>query len=214
MDLNSEALSAQTDGATEGVPGENQDASPTDIIQTALKRFALAEEAITSIRKESEDDLEFIAGKQWPLETMQERELDNRPCLTVNRLPQQVQQVTNDQRQNRPSVKVSPVDSAATEDLADIIEGLIRHIEYNSNAETAYDTAGESAARCGLGYWRLKVDFVDPESFDQEIYIKRIRDPFSVRLDPYSTEPDGSDANWGFIIEDLSPRSTRRGIPG
>jgi hypothetical protein len=214
VDLESQDSVALSEGAVEGVPDEDADASPADIIQTALKRFQLAEEAITSIRKESEDDLEFIAGKQWPLETMQERELDNRPCLTVNRLPQQVQQVTNDQRQNRPSVKVSPVDSAATEDLADIIEGLIRHVEYNSNAETAYDTAGESAARCGLGYWRLKTGFVDPESFDQEVYIKRIRDPFSVRLDPYSQEPDGSDANWGFIIEDLSPEEYRARYPG
>lgn len=166
------------------------------------------------MRKAAEDDLEFLSGKQWPLEVQQERQLDGRPCLTVNRLPQQVQQVTNDQRQNRPSIKVAPVDSAATEEIADVIEGLVRHIEYNSNAEAAYDTGGESAARCGLGYWRLLTDFVEPKSFDQEIFIKRIRNALSVFFDPYSQEPDGSDANWAFIVEDLSPEEYRAKYPG
>lgn len=166
------------------------------------------------MREQAQSDLEFLSGKQWSLEDRQLRETDHRPCLTVNRLPQQVQQVTNDQRQNRPSIKVSPVDSAATEELAEIIEGLVRHIEYNSNAETAYDTAGESAARGGFGYWRILTDYADPESFDQEIYIKRIRNPFSVFLDPYAQEPDGSDANWGFITEDLSPEEYKARFPG
>lgn len=179
--------------------------SDQEILVTALARFALAEEAESDMRKAAQDDLEFLSGKQWPLEVIQEREIDRRPCLTVNRLPQQVQQVTNDQRQNRPSIKVAPVDDLATDEVADLIQGIVRHIEYNSNAETAYDTGGEAAARGGFGYWRLLTDFVDPESFDQEIFIKRIRNQMSVFLDPYAQEPDGSDANWGFITEDLSP---------
>lgn len=194
-------------------PDESAETSDAEILETALARFALAEEAEIDMRKAAESDLEFLSGKQWPLEVQNERANDNRPCLTVNRLPQQVQQVTNDQRQNRPSIKVSPVSSSATEEVSDIIEGLIRHVEYNSNAETAYDTGGESAARCGIGYWRILTDFVDPESFDQEIYIKRIRNPLSVFFDPYSQEPDGSDANWAFITEDLSPEEFKARYP-
>lgn len=201
-------------GAEQGIPDENLEESDAAILEIALARFKLAEEAESDMRKEAQDDLEFISGKQWPLSLQQERDLDLRPCLTVNRLPQQVQQVTNDQRQNRPSIKVAPVDSAATEELADLMSGLIRHIENQSNAETAYDTAGESAARGGFGYWRLLTDFSDPESFDQEVYIKRIRNPLCVFLDPYAQEPDGSDANWGFIIDDLSPEEFKARHPG
>lgn len=190
------------------------DLEESSIIETALARFALAEEAETDMRKQAQDDLEFLSGKQWSLEVLQEREIDRRPCLVVNRLPQQVQQITNDQRQNRPAIKVSPVDSAATEDLAEIIEGLVRHIEYRSNAETAYDTAGEAAVRTGFGYWRILTDFTDPESFDQEIVIKQIKNQFSVFLDPYHQEPDGSDANWGFIIEDLPEEEYKARYPG
>jgi len=211
-DVQAEAGAAASADAE--IPDENLNATDEEILETALARFALAEEAESDMRKAAQEDLEFLSGKQWPLEIQQERDIDRRPCLTVNRLPQQVQQVTNDQRQNRPAIKVSPVDDAATDEIAELIQGIIRHIEYNSNAETAYDTGGESAARGGFGYWRLLTDFVDPQSFDQEIFIKRIRNPFSVFLDPYAQEPDGSDANWGFIVEDLSPEEYKARYPG
>jgi hypothetical protein len=115
-----------------------------------------------------------------------------------------VRQVTNDQRQNRPSIKVNPVDDKADIDTAKILQGLIRHIEYSSNSDVAYDTAFEGAATKGIGYFRAITDYCDPHSFDQEIVIKRIRNSFSVYLDPTYQEPDGSDANWGFVFEDLS----------
>src|SRR5690606_17302449 len=125
-------------------------------------------------------DLKFCAGDQWPEEVRCDLEHEARPCLIINKVQQHVQQVTNDQRQNRLSIKVSPVDDAADVQVAKIIQGLIRHIEYDSNADAAYDTAFESATKSSFGYFRVITDFVSPLSFDQKILIKRIRDPFSV----------------------------------
>lgn len=174
------------------------------ILRVARERMTLAEEAESDIRRLALDDLNFRVGNQWPENVQADRERDGRPCLVINRLPQFVQQVTNDQRQNRPSIKVHPLGDGATEDTSKIIQGIIRHIEYNSNAEAAYDTAFESAATSSFGYFRIVTEFSSPESFDQEIMIKRIRNPFSVFFDPYAQEPDGSDAQWGFIVDDLS----------
>lgn len=174
------------------------------VLSTARERFKLAVEAETEIRKEALDDLNFRAGNQWPEDIKRSRDIDRRPCLTINRIPQFVRQVTNDQRQNRPAIRVSPVDDRADIETAKIYQGLIRHIEYNSNADVAYDTAFESAVTTGLGYFRIITDHVDPMSFDQEILFKRVVNASSVYLDPHFQEPDGSDANWGFIIEDLS----------
>lgn len=175
-----------------------------EILEIAHKRFMLASEAEYEIRRESLEDLEFRSGKQWPDEIKSARDIQQRPCITVNRLPQFVRQVTNDQRQNRPAIKVSPVDDNADIDTAKIMQGLIRHIEYNSGADIAYDTAFEGAVTHGFGYFRVLTDFVNPMSFDQEILIKKVTNAFSVYLDPYYTEPDGSDANWGFIFEKVS----------
>lgn len=173
------------------------------IIEIAKKRFKLAEEAEMKMRKESLEDLRFRAGKQWPDQIKTERDMDRRPCLTVNRLPQFIRQVTNDQRQNRPAIKVSPVDDLGDSDTAKIYQGIIRHIEYNSNADVAIDTAFEAAATQGFGYFRVLTEYADEMSFDQEIKIKRIRNAFSVYVDPSYQEPDGSDMEWGFIFEDM-----------
>lgn len=201
---------AQVDEDLDDQDGED---SQDDILEEAKARLELAQEAESEIRKLALEDLEFRAGKQWPDNIEQDRNRDGRPCLVINRLPSLVQQVTNDQRQNRPAIKVHPVDSSATEDTAEVIQGLIRHIEYNSNAEFAYDTGFESAANGGFGYWRILPDFVSPDSFDQEIFIKRIRNPLSVYFDPYAQEPDGSDASWGFIVEDLSHDEFKQKYP-
>lgn len=200
-DITDQVKGAIVDESPDGA--EDQNASD-DILKEAISRLELAEEAETEIRRLALDDLKFRSGEQWPDNIRQDRDRDGRPCLVINRLPQFVQQITNDQRQNRPAIKVHPVGSGADTETAKIIQGLIRHIEYNSNAEVAYDTAFESAATGGFGYFRIITDFVAPDSFDQEILIKRIRNPFSVFFDPYAQEPDGSDATWAFIVDDLS----------
>lgn len=183
---------------------EKENSSDEKLLEIARKRFAFASEAEADIRREALDDLKFSAGEQWPDHVKSERDRDKRPCLVINRLPQFIRQITNDQRQNRPAIKVSPVDDKADIETAKVYQGLIRHIEYASNADTAYDTAFDSAARAGFGYFRIVTEYCDPFSFDQDIRVKRVPDRFSVYLDPSYQEPDGSDANWGFVFEDIS----------
>lgn len=183
------------------------------LLEKARSRFKLAEEAESVQRRLSLDDLRFRAGEQWDERIKNDRDRDGRPCLVINRIPQFVQQLTNDQRQNRPSIKIHPVDDKADIETAKIIQGLMRHIEYNSNADVAYDTAYESAVIGGRGFWRIQTDYADPLSFEQEILIKRIRNHFSVFFDPFSKEPDGSDANFAFIVEDLSKDEFKEQYP-
>lgn len=180
------------------------DTSDEAILEVARRRFDLAVEAERDLRDAALEDLKFGAGEQWHETEKKARLADDRPCLTINRIPQYVRQITNDQRQNRPSVKVSPVDDKADIETAKILQGIIRHIENASDADTAYDTAFDSAVRAGFGYFRIVTDYCDPMSFEQEIRIQRIRNRFSVYLDPSYQQPDGSDANWGFVFEDVA----------
>lgn len=184
-----------------------------EFLKTARKRFDLAVDAESEMRKLWLEDLEFRAGEQWPQDVKQSRDLDRRPCLTINRIPQFIRQITNDQRQNRPSIKVNPIDNNADVETAKVFQGIIRHIEQNSNADVAIDTAFEGAATKGIGYFRVITDYVSPESFEQEILIKRVKNSFSVYLDPGYQEPDGSDADWGFIFEDLTEEDYKNQFP-
>ncbi len=187
--------------------------SDEEILEEALARFKLVEEAESDIRKLSLEDMRFAAGDQWDEEIKNARALQKRPCLTINKLPQQIRQVTNDQRQNRPSIKVHAVDDHADPKTAKVLQGLVRHIEYNSSADSAYDTGFEGAVRGGRGFWRVITAYTDPMSFDQDILIKRVLNPLSVYLDPHLKEPDSSDSAWGFVIESLSKDEFKAAFP-
>jgi hypothetical protein len=197
----------------ESEKSDRDDDADEDILCAARKHFEIAEEAENEFRKNFLDDMRFLAGEQWPAAIKKERDQDGRPSLVINRLPQYVRQITNDQRQNRPAIKISPVDDQGDPETAKIYQGMIRHIEYNSSADTAYDTAFEGAVGGGRGFFRIITDYCDPTSFDQEIYIKRIRDHLSVYMDPFSAEPDGSDQSYCFVVEDLSKDSFEREYP-
>lgn len=184
-----------------------------DVVERARKRFNICSDVEKTYLEEAKDDIDFIAGKQWPLEIRQERDIDKRPCLTINRLPQFKRQITNEIRQNRPAIKVSPVDDQADVETAKIFQGLIRHIEYDSGAETAYDIASEHAVESGRGFFRVCAEYEDELSFNQVLKIKMIKDRFAVAFDPHFQEPDGSDAEYAFVFEEMSHDEYKRQWP-
>jgi len=163
-------------------------------------------------RREALDDKQFLRGDQWLATDRQLREVEQRPCLTINVLPSFIQQVVNDQRQNKTNIKTHPVENA-DDKLNEIAQGLIKHIEYSSNADVAYDRALGSATEVGFGYWRLITDYCDDKSFDQEIKYTSIRNAFSVYFDPNSVEPDGSDQKRCLIAVDVPRKDFEKQYP-
>lgn len=196
---------------------EERDDSPTlskeEFLEEARERFKLAEDAESLIRERGQEDLRMRAGDQWDADMKARRIADGRPCLTVNRMPQFVRQVTNDQRQNRPAIQVSPVDDHADIETAEVYQGLVRHIEYDSGADAAYDTAFDGAASTGIGYMRVVTEYADPMSFELDIKIKRIRNQFSVYIDPDAKEVDRSDMRWAFIVDDFTKEAFEARYP-
>jgi hypothetical protein len=177
------------------------------LVEEAHREFKACEDREAYTRPLWKADLRFANGDpengfQWDDALLKQREIDKRPCLTTNKVKQHNRQITNDARQNKPSIRVYPVDSGADKKTAEVFNGIIRHIEANSNADTAYDIAAEFAVDAGLGYWRVTTDYAADDSFDQEIYIKAVPNPLNVYLGRH-TEPDGSDAKRGFVFEDM-----------
>lgn len=186
----------------------SEQAKTTDddaIISECMDRMRISMAADGENRTNGLDDLAFLKGDQWDERIKQQRALDGRPCLTINKLPTFLHQVTNSQRQNVPSIKVHAT-SDENMKMAEVVQGAIRHIEYKSNADVAKDTAVNSAAAIGFGYFRLVTQYCDDSGFDQEIVFKRIRNPFTVYWDPASVEIDGSDQQWN-VISVRMPRS-------
>lgn len=175
-----------------------------EIIETAKKRFDYAMERNAHNRDKAKADIRFAAASpddpwQWDDLSVQTRKLEKRPMLTINKMPQHIRQVTNDIRMNRPSVRFRPADDKADVEVAEILMGLVRHIEANSDADISYDTATEHQVTHGLGYIRILTDYIAEDSFDQDIFICRVKDPFKVYDDPDAEDPAGADRKWLFM---------------
>ena len=194
-------------GTMLGYP-EDED-SKEKILDTMRKRMELVISAEAENRKSGLDDKMFLAGNQWPTEVMAQRNIDKRPCLTINKLPTFVAQVVNGQRENRPAINVSPTGDMGDPEVAKMYRGLIRFIERDCHADGAYDTAFDDAVTMGWGYFRIITEYEAPDSFDQVIMIQRVRNAFTVYMDPQTQDPTGRDAKWCFV-SDMVPREEFR----
>lgn len=186
-----------------------------DTLKDDLEAFKDASECEKDQRESMLDDLKFVKlGEQWPQDVIDKRKKEGRPCLTINRLPAFAKQVTNDARQNRPAIKCHGVGDKSDEETAEILDGLIKNIEYSSNADIAYDTGLDFAVNCGIGYWTVNIDYADADSFDKDIRIERVGNPFAVYGDPNSTAADSSDWNSAFVIDSYDEEEFKKRWPG
>ena len=190
-----------------GEKEKNKVVNQQDLIHRAKDAFRHCKEAVEETYALQQEDLEFLNGDQWPDHIRADRDQDNRPCLRINKLPQFVDKVQGDLRQSRPSIKISPVDDNSDPETADVLNGIFKNIEMQSDAEVVYDSAGEAMIQCGFGAWRIVTEYIDEDSFDQQIMIRPILNQFSVFLDPSSKDWSGCDGRFAFIIEDV-PRKT------
>lgn len=162
-------------------------------------------------REEALDDMEFLAGRQWPETVKAEREADSRPILTINRMPQFVRQVTGDIRQANPAIKVEPGDDEASDDMADFLAGKIRQIEYECDGSSVYERAAESAASCGMGHWRALLDRDDRNR--PKAKLESIFNPFAVHWDPLAKDPTRKDARFCFVTDEMGLEDFRNTYP-
>lgn len=174
-----------------------------ELIEQSFKHFKITAEAESDTRKQGMEDLKFSIGTgQWDSAVKANREIEGKPCLTVNRAPSFLRQYTGEERQHRPAMLVSPVGDGADADVAKIQQGVLRHIEVVSSADVVYDNAYDWMMRTGWSHWRIKTDYLSETSFDQEPRIEWIENAFAVYMSPIR-KPDGTDPLWCHVVEDL-----------
>ena len=174
-----------------------------ELLEKIKKNFQASEKFFSDDYDRNRKDAIFTMGDQWPEKIRRERTNDRRPILTENRLLPFVMKTVNEIRKSRPSILVKPVADGSDEEVADILGGIIRNIQNQSDAETCYDTAAQNAIMSGFGWIRIGTRYAEHDSFEQEIFIDRILNPFSVYMDPMSTRMDGSDAEFIMTFEEI-----------
>lgn len=181
-------------------PGGDRKAASAKL-ETMRKRFSLAQDGARENQENYREDTRFCSSSdQWPAEVRALRGKD-RIALTFNRLNGVIKQIVGDYRQNKLAIKVRPAGGESSEEMAEIIAGLIRNIESISQADIAYATALECALRGGFGYWRVMTRWAADDVFEQDIIIKPIMNPLSVLFDPEAVLPTREDAQYAFLSE-------------
>lgn len=182
-----------------------------EIVKEAREAISTSHDYDRDNRSEAMNDLRFTAGFQWSDAALAERK--GRPIITINRSGQFLRQVSNPIRQNMPVIKVEP-DHDDDSNMAELANGLLRRIQYNSSASHVYANAAEHMVACGIGWFRVVQDYVSDDSFDQELMIKRVFNPLSVYPDPSALEPDRSDMDWCVVSELMPKKAFELKYPG
>src|SRR6266436_4083058 len=162
-------------------PASSDTSLLSDLVKEAKKRFERCSKWEYAARKRWLDDYKFYNadaynGYQWPNEIRRSRDVDERPCVTINKARQHCLQIINDEKKNKPSIKIRATGGGATYESAQVYNSIMRHIEYQSQAQDAYRTATEFQVSAGLGWIRVTTDYMDENSFDQEARIELVKD--------------------------------------
>lgn len=205
------------------VPIREDDDDET-ILMEARERAAEARAYWDEVYAAADADAAFYDGHQWSDEDLALRSRERQPTLTLNTLPAKVDQVIGDMQRSTPSIMVEAGDDASSGkevegskgdryDMAEVYEGIIRQIERASNAMDHYDRAALDAVIGGIGWLRVYTEYCADEGFDQDIRIKSVLERETVLLDPNATEPDMSDAEYGFVFSWLPRKRFLRLYP-
>lgn len=186
----------------------------SNAIKDAEDVVAHCEEIEGENRREAKIDTKFRAGEQWdePWMGYEDRRRTKEPTITVNQLPQYLNQVINDIKQNRPSIKARPVDDKADIELADIYGGIFRNAQDQGKADMARDIGVDHAVTHGLGWYRVITDYTDAMSFDQELQYIGIDEPHNVYHNDFRM-PDGSDLTDVVIVSSVSEAAYQAEYP-
>lgn len=197
-----------------------KDTKEAALLEVARARFKLAEEAESRQRVQEREDLRFqVPEEQWDEAARAARKGDAlspaRPMLSITQLDAPVKLTRNRARAAKLGVNVHPISEEADDDTAEVIQGLYRRIERDSNASVARMWALDRALKAGRGFYRVvtRYDEDSPETFDQEIGIERILYQESVYLDPAAQQPDWSDGEFAFVSVWVPMEAFKRQFP-
>lgn len=191
------------------------------ILQEASERWKACKEFQGVEDERSRQDIKFAHGDarnawQWPDKIYAQRtgtEGDELPCLTINNVRVHNDLIINQICKNDYAPNVRPTSGKASYESAKMMQALMRRIKYISAYSTHKRKVCEHQVDGGIGYFLLETRYISATSRNQDIFVKAARDPTAVYLDPWITEPDGSDANFGFVFELKSRKEFNRRYP-
>lgn len=200
-------------------PDDNTNAVGDDaIVLEAVERWKACKDWQGVEDERAREDIKFANGDarnrwQWDRALYEDRDGEDLPCLTINNTRVHNDLIINEMSKQNYGVKIRPTGGKASYESAQAMMSMVRRIEYISGWTSQRRKVAEQQVDGGIGYTLISTAYSSEKSFDQDIFLKASRDPTAVYLDPWITEPDGSDANFGFEFEKLPRKEFNRKYP-
>lgn len=175
-----------------------------DILEDIRKWHKTASEAELENRTRAQESIDFRLGTQWDTDVLAKRAQWKLPSMVFNQCDTLISRVATNVISNLPFLTVFPEEE---NDLlaARSIHKIIKHIERVNDAETIYQNITENVLDGGFGYFRIRTEFSDYDTFDQRIIMEHIKNRFTVYFDPAATGDNYEDARY-VIIEEVLER--------
>tara|TARA_B100000795_G_scaffold115731_1_gene85936 strand:+ start:244 stop:2454 length:2211 start_codon:yes stop_codon:yes gene_type:complete len=182
--------------------------------QAMIERLKDSQEADSDLRDSARQSLLFVNKRngQWEPEYYQEN--DGKPRYSFDLTSPIVDQVAGEIELSDFSINVSPAGGAASKETAKLLSGLIRNIENISYATDIYSASARSMVTSGLDGWKVSHNYVDSDSFDQDLIIEPIYNYVDrVWWDVASEKQDASDARFCWVLSGLSVEDYEKQYP-
>lgn len=197
---------------------------PKSSVADGVKWFKFATGVFKDQRDREKDDLKCQTPEgMWPDDIKKMRQattingiaIPARPMISVPTMDEPVQLVLSGQRKAHLGAKFHPLSEDASDDTAEVLQGLFRNYERDGLAHIARSWAFDRKAKCGTGWWRMLKVF-DPEGghpLDQKLIPKRILYQNAVVPDPFAEEPDWSDGKRLMYVADIALSTFKERYP-
>ncbi len=187
------------------------DYSKHDDILALLKKD---QEAETDNREMAREATHFLNKRDGQWEPNIISALANRPRYTFDKCNPVVDQIMGEIEQSDFSISVQPAGALATKEVAKTYDGLIRNIENISNAGDIFNASARYMVSTGIDGWRVVHDWVDADTFEQDLLIKPISNYIDrVWFDCNAELQDMSDAKHCFVLQTLSHAAYEERFP-
>jgi len=176
----------------------NQDYSKISDVLIMIQKSQDAEQEQRERVREAKRFITEVDG-QWDDYAVQK--MDGRFRGTFDMCTPIIDGIAGEIEQSDFTLRVSPSGGEASKDTAKTLDGIIRNIRNISNAEDVFNSAGRSNVTGGFDAWEIVQDWVDGDTFDQDLFIRRVPNAVdSVWFDLASVMQDRSDANWAVKL--------------
>ena len=186
---------------------EPKDKDDAEIVRDLVKKIEKGYDYLSASMANARANKYFLYVDQWSQEIREERTINNRPCMTYNRLVPLMRSILGQQREQTPSIDVRDmtVDLKIPQATVDMVNDFIRELSYTNNLDIHLQTVFSQFLEAGWGASRVYTAY-EKDSFDQKIIIEPVADIESVVWDPAAQKFDKSDGDYCGIYEVVSKK--------